>query len=91
MEKQVAGADKMPQTEDRPDSILQVLWEKNEGELPRRVRLMSIRAGFVQRGRAVGAYNVTMIPPCIVAAVADAGRKAYGARASRGNMEGDWL
>ena len=79
MEKQVAGADKMPQTEDRPDSILQVLWEKDKGELPRSTRLVSIRAGFGQSGQAVVAYTFTMIPPCSVAAIAQAGRKAYGA------------
>ena len=94
MEKQVAGAGKEPQAESRPDSIqrvLRVLWEKNEGELPRGARLMSIRAGFGQSGQAVGAYTVTMILPCSVAAVAQAGCRAYEARASRGNMEGDWL
>ena len=91
MEKQVAGAGKKPQAESRPDSIQQVLWERNEGELPRGARLVSIRAGFGQSGQAVGAYTVTMILPCSVAAVAQAGCKADEARASRGNMEGDWL
>ena len=81
MEEQVAGTKKMTQPERRAGSILRALQKKDAGELPRDARLMSIWAGFVQRGRAVGAYNVTIIPPCIVAAVADAGRKAYGARA----------
>ena len=91
VEEHIAGTGKMAQAENRPGSILRALWEKNEGELPRGARLMSIRAGFGQSGQSVGAYKVTMILPCFVAAVAQAGCKAYEARASRDNMEGDWL
>ena len=80
VEKQVAGAGKEPQAESRPDSIQRVLWEKNEGELPRGARLMPIRAGFGQSGQAVGAYTVTMILPCSVAAV---GLRKPGARQTK--------
>ena len=79
---QVADPGKMPlagDTEDQQNSILQVLREKDKSELPCSTRLIPIRAGFGQSGQAVVAYTFTMIPPCIVAAIARAGCKAYGA------------
>ena len=50
---------------------------EGQGELPRSTRLVSIRAGFGQSGQAVVAYIFTMILPCSVAAIAQAGCKAH--------------